>query len=228
MQPRPIRALSSPQVRPAPERNRTTRSLAALSLVKMAPSQPQATRSGAGPTDAALVVAARGGEAWAQEALFRRHARMAFGLAHRFLPRDLDTDDLVQDSFLYAFQRLASLENPQAFAAWLGSIVVRTAGKRLRRQRLLTRLGLRRFEPIDLDAIVSRAAPPDAAAELRALYAVLEAFPPDERIALLLRRVEGFEIPQIATYMGISQSTVKRRLGAAEARLARYSRGELA
>jgi RNA polymerase sigma-70 factor, ECF subfamily len=168
------------------------------------------------------VVAARAGESWAQEALFQRHARLAFGLAHRFLPRELDVDDLVQDSFLYAFQHLDRLDNPQAFSAWLGSIVVRTAGKRLRRQRLLTRLGFARFAPVDVESVVARTAPPDVVAELRALYAVIDRFPTNERIALILRRVEGFEIPQISAYMKISESTVKRKLRAAEARLARY------
>ena len=192
----------------------------------MVSSSPPATKSGAGPTDAALVVAARAGEAWAQEALFQRHARLAFGLAHRFLPRELDVDDLVQDSFLYAFQHLDRLENPQAFSAWLGSIVVRTAGKRIRRQRLLTRLGFARFAPVDVESVVARNAPPDVVAELRALYAVIDRFPADERIALILRRVEGFEIPQIAVCMKISESTVKRKLRAAEARLLRYKRPE--
>ena len=192
----------------------------------MVSSSPPATKSGAGPTDAALVVAARAGEGWAQEALFQRHARLAFGLAHRFLPRELDVDDLVQDSFLYAFQHLDRLENPQAFSAWLGSIVVRTAGKRLRRQRLLTRLGFARFAPVDVESVIARSAPPDVVAELRALYAVIDRFPADERIALILRRVEGFEIPQIAIYMKISESTVKRKLRAAEARLVRYKRPE--
>jgi RNA polymerase sigma-70 factor (ECF subfamily) len=192
----------------------------------MVSSSSPATKSGAGPTDAALVVAARAGEAWAQEALFQRHARLAFGLAHRFLPRELDVDDLVQDSFLYAFQHLNGLENPQAFAAWLGSIVVRTASKRLRRQRLLMRLGLGSFSPIDVERVVARSAPPDVVAELRALYAVIDRFPAGERIALSLRRVEGFEIPQIAVYMNVSESTVKRKLRAAEARLVRYVRSE--
>ena len=104
--------------------------------------------------------------------------------------------------------------------------MVRTASKRFRRHRLLTRLGLRRPEPVDLDAVVSPLAPPDVVAELRALYAVIERFPADERVALLLRRVEGFGIPQIAEYMNTSESTVKRRLRAAEARLDRYGRGE--
>lgn len=181
-------------------------------------------KPGTAPTDAALVIAARAGERYAQEALFQRHVRMALGLAHRILAREGEADDLVQDSFLYAFERLSALDNPQAFAAWLSSIVVRTASKRLRRQRLLTRLGIRHDQPIDPDAVVSRSAPPDLGAELRRVYAFLDRLPAEERIALVLRRVEGLEIPQIAQHMQLSISTVKRRLNAAEARLERATR----
>ena len=174
------------------------------------------TRSGAGPTDAALVVAARAGESWAQEALFRRHARMAVGLAHRLLPQDTEVDDLVQDCFVSALRRLATLENPQAFAAWLGSIVVRAVGKRLRRRRLLSRLGLRVPEEIDADAIAAPSVPGDVAVELRRVYAVVAQLPAEARVALVLRRVDGLDVPEIARRMGLSLSTVKRRLKLAE------------
>src|SRR6478609_7596172 len=90
------------------------------------------TRSGAGPTDAALVLAARAGELWAQEALFQRYSRMVLALSQRILAGRDDADDLAQDAFVYAFTRLDTLQNPQAFHAWLRSIVVRTASKRLR------------------------------------------------------------------------------------------------
>jgi RNA polymerase sigma-70 factor (ECF subfamily) len=176
---------------------------------------------GAGPTDEALVLAARGGDNWAFEALFRRHVRMAVGLAHRIMPNDPEVDDIVQDCFSAAFERLGSLQSPQAFGSWLGSIVIRTVQKRLRRRRLLERLGIRSQEPIEPDLVVSPSAPPEVATELRAVYAVVDSLPAEERVALLLRRVEGLEVGQIASQMGVSVSTVKRRLKAAEARLER-------
>jgi RNA polymerase sigma-70 factor (ECF subfamily) len=179
------------------------------------------TRSGAGPTDAVLVLAARAGELWAQEALFQRYARMVLGLSQRILAGRDDADDLAQDAFVYAFTRLDTLQNPQAFQAWLRSIVVRTASKRLRRQRLLTRLGIRRSEPIEPDVVVSSEAPPDIAVELRSVYALIERLPAEERVALVLRRVEGMELLEIADEMKLSLATVKRRLAAAEARLER-------
>ena len=147
---------------------------------------------------------------------------MVNGLALRVLGRDTEVDDLVQDSFVQALDGLHRLNEPQAFAAWMAAIVVRTASKILRRRRLLTRLGLRRpGDPIDVDTLVSRTVPPDEAAELRAIYALVESLPVDVRVPLVLRRVEGMALEEIAEATGKSLATVKRKLADGERRLAR-------
>jgi RNA polymerase sigma-70 factor, ECF subfamily len=148
---------------------------------------------------------------------------MVAGMAFRLLGRDDDVDDLVQDSFVEALRSLDRLQAPQAFASWLASIVVRTSSKVLRRRRLLTRLGLRRGDAaIDIDAVVAPSAPPDVATELRALYARIQALPANERVVLVLRRVEGLAIDEIATLVGASPATVKRRIAEGEQRLAKF------
>jgi RNA polymerase sigma-70 factor (ECF subfamily) len=177
------------------------------------------TRSGAGPSDAALVVAARAGEEWAREALFRRYARTGLGLAFRLLGRDDDIEDLVQDCFVQALASLDRLADPQAFASWFTAIVVRTTHKLLRRRTIATRLGLRRRDVVDVDALIAPTAPPDVHAELRAVYRVLGELPVRERVALVLRRVEGASQDEVADAMGVSVSTAKRLLAAAERRL---------
>lgn len=174
------------------------------------------------PSNGALVQAALDGHAWAHEALFRRHVRMVSGLSYRILAGSgLDVDDLVQDVFVTAFARLGSLRDPSAFSSWLGSIVVRTASKNLRRQRFRLRWGLVRAEEVDLDLSVSSGASPEVALLLKEIYAVVEQLRPDERIVFLLRRVEGLTVAEIADQMGTSLSTVKRRLSAAEGRFDR-------
>jgi RNA polymerase sigma-70 factor (ECF subfamily) len=130
-----------------------------------------------------------------------------------------EADDLVQDSFVRALSRLNGLDNPQAFAAWLTSIAVHGAQKRLRRRRLLIRLGLRVAEPLDPDLTISPVAPAEVVSELRAVYAVVARLSAEERIALLLRRVEGLDLAEIAQTMQISLATVKRRLVSAEKHL---------
>jgi RNA polymerase sigma-70 factor (ECF subfamily) len=177
------------------------------------------TRSGAGPSDAALVVSARAGEDWAKEALFRRHARMANGLAFRLMGQDDDVDDLVQESFTHALASLNKLDNPQAFSAWLGGIVVRTAYRLLRRRRLLARFGLRSTDPVDLEWVQSSGAPPDVIAALKEIYARIETLPPKLRVPLVLRRVEGMPLDDIAKLTRTSLATVKRRIREAEVAL---------
>jgi len=169
--------------------------------------------------DEGLVLAARGGDLAAKEALFRRHAPLINGLAIRLIGRDADVDDLVQDTFLQAFRGLDSLQKPAIFGAWLSSILVRTAHKVLRRRRLLTRLGIRRFDPIDVDALLSPAAPAEVVMEVRAVYGQIDELPTKLRIPFLLRRAEGLELAEIAELIGASLATTKRRIAAAEERL---------
>ena len=164
------------------------------------------------PSDGDLVEAAREGARWAKEALYRRHVGMVTGLAHRLLAGDGDVDDLVQDAFVEAFVNLEKLSHPQAFAKWIGSIVVHGARKRIRRQKLRRRLGFRSADAPDLERLVADTAPPDVSTELRTLYEMVSALPTDVRIALLLRRVEGLSVPEIAERMGRSPATVKRRI----------------
>jgi len=184
----------------------------------------EATPRSPGPSDAALVVAARAGEEWAFEALYRRYSDMVHGLAFRLLGGGADVDDMVQDGFVAAFDSLDRIEDPNAFRSFLCGVVVRTTCKLLRRNRLLTRLGLRRTSgPIDFDAIVGRPCPPDVYAELRAVYGVLREMPPEVRVALVLKRVEGATLDEIAQLTGLSLATVKRRIVAGEAAIAAHA-----
>jgi RNA polymerase sigma-70 factor (ECF subfamily) len=186
-------------------------------MVSLAPSP---ARSETGATDAVLVAAARAGEAWAKQALFLRHAPRIHGLVFRLLGRDTDVDDLVQDVFVAAFTGLGDLDDPQAFAKWTTSIATRLVCRRVRKKALLRRLGLAgKQEPIDVEAVMGTAAPADVVVELRAIYAILEDLPADERAALVLRRVEGLPLEEVADALGVSLATVKRRVASAEERL---------
>lgn len=184
------------------------------------------SRTVGGPTDAVLVAAARAGERWAEEALFHRHAARTNALVYRLLGADMEVDDIVQDVFVAAFVGLARLEDPQAFAKWIASIATRIVCKRLRRRSLLRKLGLAgRQEPLDVESVVGPAAPPDVVLELRAIYAVLDELPASERAALVLRRVEGMPVGDVAAALGVSLATAKRRIASAEERLSVWLEG---
>jgi len=181
-----------------------------------APNRTSAPTTSASPhasvPDEVLVKAAQAHEGWAREALFRRYGPMVNHLAFRLAPWADEADDLVQDSFTEALRSLHRLREPAAFAGWLHAIVTRTAAKRIRRTRLRRRPGLLRPRPVDLDHVIAPTAPPDVAAWLRQLYAAIQELPTEPRIAIILHRVEGLTIPEIARHMHLSEPTVNRRL----------------
>jgi RNA polymerase sigma-70 factor (ECF subfamily) len=173
--------------------------------------------------DSALVHAALAGDLPAKEALYRRYVDMACSLTVRLMGRDTDMEDVVQDSFAYAFSNLHKLRSPQAFSAWLSSVVSGATIALLRRRRLLGKLGLRRPEPPSIDTLIAESAPPDVVAELRDVYRVVNDLPAEERVVLVLRRVEELRLEEIADLLGMSLATVKRRLARATAILQKGS-----
>ena len=175
-------------------------------------------RAAAGPqvADATLVERGQKGDEAALEALFRRHAAAMNRLALRLTCSRADAEDLVQDAFVYAFASLRRLERAGSFLAWLRAILVRTAAKRLRRRRIARRLGLAVETPLDPQSVIADDAPPDVALELRQLLRVLDDTPANNGLALVLFRVEGMTLGEIAEAFGVSEPTIKRRIKRAQ------------
>lgn len=175
------------------------------------------------PTDADVVRAAQAAELWAFEALYRRTAPTAYGVVRRLLGTDEDVDDVVQDAFIAAFGKIGSLRDPDAFRTWLLRIAVGKVSRVIRKRRVLAAVGLRSRESrVDVDQMLGPSAPPDVALELGRLYDAVVALPANDRIALVLRRVEGSSLEEIADLTSCSLATVKRRLARADAALAEH------
>ena len=166
--------------------------------------------------------AARDGDRFAQDALYRRHSKRAAALAARLLASSQDVEDVLHDAFLEALTTLDALREPAAFRPWLLRIVVSCVRQRMLRRGLLRRLGLHRSgDDVSLEAQASASASPEHLAELSLVDDVLRRQPVDDRIAWKLRRVEGYSIDEVAELCAVSATTVKRRVGRLDRRVAR-------
>ncbi len=170
--------------------------------------------------DAALVARACAGDRSAEESLYRAHVDAVAGLALRLLSSSHDAEDVVQDVFLTALSRLEQLREQAAFRGWLMRITVHEVHRRFRRRKLLRALGFDRSPDGD-DASLARLAAPhlsaDARAELARIDVVLSRLPARERLAWLLRHVEGHELTEVAAACETSLASIKRWLAHAEA-----------
>jgi RNA polymerase sigma-70 factor (ECF subfamily) len=138
---------------------------------------------------------------------FRRFAPYVARIGYRLLGRDEEVDDLVQDVFMAAHRTLGELSGEGAVRAWLMTVAVRTARKRLRRRALLQFLHLDAVPEPPVDAAPS--------AELALVQSTLDRLPIAERIAWVLHHVEGETLERVAEVCGCSLATVKRRIRSA-------------
>lgn|ERR1041385_3205203 len=154
------------------------------------------------PDDATLVAAARVGDRASFGALYRRHARFVQAVVLARVPPD-GADDIVQDVFLAAMDRLRSLRDGAAFAPWIATIARRRAADWRRRRQDTVELEETMAAPVN-DA-ADRAAAGEA---LAAIATLPEAY----RETLLLRLVAGLTGPEIAERTGLSHGSVRVNL----------------
>ena len=185
--------------------------MSASSVPKPDPGAPAVRALAPGPSDEALVARALEGDAWAEEALYRRHVRRVTDAAIRVLGRTMEAEDVVQETFLKAFSRLDSLRDAALFERWLIRIAMNKVRGRLRKRKLLRTLGLdRSVDDATLERFASPATPPDVRAELARIDAVLAKLTPQHRMAWTLHEVEGWSLPETASACDCSLATVKR------------------
>jgi RNA polymerase sigma-70 factor (ECF subfamily) len=174
-------------------------------------------------SDAQLVERALGGDRFSRDLLYRRHAHDLLAIAIRLLANRHEGEEIVQEAFTLAFDRLHTIRDPSAFGGWLTRIAVNQARRRLRRGRLLRFLGLDRgLDESEVESLASAALRPDDRAELALADRMLRQLPANLRIAWMLRRVEGLPLAEVASACGCSLATVKRRIATVDTEVARH------
>jgi RNA polymerase sigma-70 factor, ECF subfamily len=170
--------------------------------------------------DEQLVNAARLGDRAAFSALFARYCSLVYAYAYARLLNREDAEDLVQDAFIRAYLSLDRLRGPGAWPSWLMQIVRNLCNDALRRKRV------RRIEPIDPEWLDGGPSPEMLVVtqeRRRELNAAVAALPEQYRVPLLMRFGARRTRREIATALGVPESTIIGRI----ARAMRILRREL-
>ncbi len=127
------------------------------------------------------------------------------------------SQDIAQEAFLSAWQKLSRLRNPDSFLPWLRQITRNLARDHLRAQT-------HRASPVDdVEAVIAQVADPApcpadrriAEEEAEAARAAIDALPEESREVLLLFYREGQSSLQVAALLGLSDAAVRKRLSRA-------------
>ena len=154
--------------------------------------------------------------------LYRDHVDLIYRYAHRLCGETEAAKDLVQETFLNAYQGLKDFRGEARISTWLYTIASR-ACMRMRRKRKgepEQELSLEEFVPTSegefrLQIPMDGLSPEEALQnkELRqALDQAIDKLPKKYRMALVLRDMEGLSAKEVGTIMGVNERAVKSRL----------------
>jgi RNA polymerase sigma-70 factor (ECF subfamily) len=166
--------------------------------------------------DARLVEEARQGNRESFGELVRRYEDRLIRVILRFV-RDRDlAEDLAQETFLRAYERLEQFDPSRRFGPWLFRVGVNLTLDYLRRRKRRGRWMLFSESPSERSPDPSVADPRKSLDMQQEVHAVLERIPEKYRTVLVLRDLENFSTSEIAAILDRKEATIRWRL--AEAR----------
>lgn len=131
--------------------------------------------------------------------LYERYSRLVHGILLAHVPY-ADAEDLMQDVFLQAMEKIETLSDPQAVGGWLATIARRRAIDFHRRRKLAEPIGNR------------DAGRRDSRGEALIALGEIQRLPEAYRETLILRLVEGMTGPEIAERTGLTHDSVRVNL----------------
>lgn len=180
------------------------------------------TKTDYGDDETALLKACRNGDLAAFEWLVQRHQRMLFNIAFRITGVYEDACDIVQDSFLAAWQKLAGFRGEAKLSTWLTAIVVNHARNRCQQVRQQNRRAAYSLDtPIpggdqtlpDIPSGAPSVLEELEEAELRTfLERCIAALSGEFREVLVLRDMQELSYQEVAIALQLREGTVKSRL----------------
>lgn len=168
--------------------------------------------------EAELLARLRAGDEEASALLVQKYFDRMLAVARRFLRREEDRADAVQDAFLSAFRSLEHFEGQSLLGTWLHRIVVNACLMKLRAQSrrrsrpmddLLPSLEEAGFPRYGNDPGLLHLAREETRRQVRAC---IDQLPEPYRTVLLLRDIEELDTEQTAQRLGIAPGAVKTRL----------------
>jgi RNA polymerase sigma-70 factor (ECF subfamily) len=131
--------------------------------------------------------------------------------ATAILGNEADARDAVQETFVNAWRNFASLRDPERFDAWLGRILINQCRMALRHRGRVREIAITDSTDSPIDSPHASTSNFDAA---------LNRLSADQRSLLVLHHLHGYDVREIAAWLGIPSGTVKWRLSRARRALA--------
>ena len=167
-------------------------------------------------SEAELIAAVLSGDTASFEPLVQKFSPRVFATARRYARRESEIEDIVQEVWLKAFDKLKSFRGEAPFEHWLMRLAVRTCydflrGHQRNREMSFSELSGPEEDWLDRFVTAPESAGENADAARLLVNRVLEKLSPSARLVITLLEIEGRSVKEIAELTGWSVPLVKVR-----------------
>jgi len=175
-------------------------------------------------TDAELIAAVLKGDTESFEPLIKKYLPQVFATARRYARRESEVEDIVQEVWVKAFQKLKSFRGEAPFEHWLMRLTVRTCydflrAHQRRREIAFSELTGQESGWLERFAKQPESAEEDSAAARQLVQRLLEQLSPAARLVITLLEIEELSVKEISKLTGWSPTLVKVRAFRARAEM---------
>ena len=146
------------------------------------------------------------GDVRAQYQLYSLYSRAMYNICYRMTNQKEEAEDMLQESFSYAFSRLGSFRFESSFGAWLKRIVVNTCINHLKKKKVDLVYTEQHNDPAPEDEYVDYE---EIKFQVDGVRKAIEKLPEGYRIVFSLYLLEGYDHKEISEILGIKESTSK-------------------
>lgn len=156
-----------------------------------------------------LVVQCKRGSREATYKLYKLYAKAMFNICLRMLNNRSEAEDMLQEIFVDAFQRIESFRFESTFGAWIKQITLNKCINELKRKKTQLEY-LDNLEVIDIpDETTDRPSEYELAMNVKNVKKAMAQLPDGSRTIFSLYLLEGYDHTEIAGILNISESTSK-------------------
>lgn len=164
-----------------------------------------------------IVELSKAGSRKAQYQLYKLYSKAMFNICYRMLNSIEEAEDLLQEAFAEAFNKLESFRFESSFGAWLKRIVVNRCINHLKKRR--AELIYTETIPEDKNSSDDADITTDDMLNVRKIKEAMNKLPEGYRIIFSLYLIEGYDHAEIAQIMGITESTSKSQFSRAKQKI---------
>jgi len=165
------------------------------------------------------------GDTKAQFQIYKLYYKAMYNTSLRIVNDTMEAEDIMQESFLSAFEKIDTYSGTVSFGAWLKKIVVNRSLDSLNRKKAV-------FEDIDSHTGIRDDSGDDSAryeeldSRVEEVKEAIERLPDGYRIILSLYLLEGYDHDEIAEILSINSSTSRSQLSRAKQKLISELKGK--